>query len=271
MDLFDAKAKIQILRNQLDYFAGEYKKDPVAQALGLPQERRYRTTDPLKTLDILQRFEPLRDTLRRENPDLFNDLPVRALPDPTTEVPGAHGGRGGILPTTSAKWLKDMDYCLELITAIEQRPAESVKVTREGIYFAGQTFDALLSFHDIISTAKQHIALIDGYIDERLLKLLTAKATGVAVEILTFPSVPTSVQAAAPSFHTQYGDLKIRTSNRFHDRFLIIDNTDFYHFGASMKDLAKKGFMFSRIEEQPIIDALRAEYAREWAVASVVV
>ena len=173
-------------------------------------------------------------------------------------------------PQRAKKWLADMDYCLKLITAVEQRPAESVKVTREGIYFAGQTFDALLKFQEIVSTAKHNISIIDGYVDEKVLKLLTAKATGIAVEILTFQVSP-ALQAAAVTFNTQYGDLKIRTSRSFRDRFVIIDNNDFYHFWASIKDLARKSFMFSKIEEQRVIDALRAQYASEWATATVVV
>ena len=268
MDLLDAKAKIQVLRDRLDYFAGEYKKDPLAKSLGLPQQRRYRNTDPLKIMDVFERFAVLRDVIKNEYPDLFGDLPARPLPDPPNEVPGACDGRGAITGKTSEVWLADMDDCFKLITSVEQRAASSVKVTREGIYFAGQTFDALLNFQEIISTAKRNISIIDGYVDEKVLKLLTAKATGVGVEVLTFRVSP-ALHAAAVTFNTQYGDLKIRTSRVFHDRFVIIDDTDFYHFGASIKDLATKGFMFSKIEEQSVIDALRTQYASEWATATI--
>lgn len=221
-------------------------------------------------MDVFERFAVVRDALKNEYPDLFGDLPVRPLPDPPREVPGACEGRGAITGKTSEVWLVDMDDCLKLITSVEQRPAQSVKVTRQGIFFAGQTFDALLMFQEIISAAKQKISIIDGYIDEKLLKLLTNKAAGVGVEILSFQVSP-ALHVAAGDFNNQYGDLKIRTSRNFHDRFVMIDDTDFYHFGASIKDLARKGFMFSKIEEQPVIDALRRQYANEWASATVAV
>jgi hypothetical protein len=63
----------------------------------------------------------------------------------------------------------------------------------------------------------------------------------------------------------------VGTSNAFHDRFLIIDDSDYYHFGASLKDAGTRGFMFSRIEEPPVIDMLRRSFEEEWLRAQAVV
>lgn len=75
------------------------------------------------------------------------------------------------------------------------------------------------------------------------------------------------LKTKAAEFNKQYGGLYIRTSKEFHDRFVIIDNTDFYHFGASIKDLGNKGFMFSRIEEPEIIKNLSSKLSQEWEKA----
>jgi hypothetical protein len=121
-----------------------------------------------------------------------------------------------------------------------------------------------------LSQAKQSVSIIDGYMNEDVLDVLTRKADTVEVNVLT-RSVSPSLLAAAHAFNKQYGRLSIRTSPAFHDRFVIIDDHDFYHFGASIKDLGHRGFMFSLIEEPAVIDALRSEWRNEWAKAVVVI
>lgn len=269
MELFEAKARILALRNQLDRLAGEAKKDVMAHHLGLPQQKIYHNTDPLKTMSLFERFASLRDSLKAERPALFADLPSRPLPDPPNDTPGACSGRGAIRAETSELWISDMGYCLEIISSVEERPASSMKVTSEGVYFAGQYFDALQRFNEIVSIAKKSVSIIDGYVNESVLSLLTGKASGVTVEILTFQVSP-SLQTAAVAFNKQYNGLSIRTSKDFHDRFVFIDDTDFYHFGASIKDLANRGFMFSRIQESSVVNALRNRYSTVWVSASVV-
>jgi hypothetical protein len=203
VELFEAKAKVQALRSQLDSLAGVDKKDVLANRLGLPQRRVYHNTDPLKTMDIFQRFAALRDNLKTQQPTLFADFPSRDLPDPPNDAPGACNGRGAITGDTTELWLSDMDFCIETISSVEERPASSLKVTREGVYFAGQYYDALQRFNEIISDAKISIAIIDGYINASVLNILTAKANGVSVEILTFQVSP-AVLTAAQTFNRQY-------------------------------------------------------------------
>jgi len=148
-------------------------------------------------------------------------------------------------------------------------------VTREGLFLPGQRFDALQFAVQILSMAQTTIVIIDGYIHHDVLSLLKAKRDGVMVQILTkAKALPPDIPPLASAFNQQYGQkgsLSIRTSEAFHDRFLIIDDTDFYHFGASLKDLGSRGFMFSRIEEPAVIEALRKTFTEEWSTAPTVV
>jgi hypothetical protein len=155
---------------------------------------------------------------------------------------------------------------LELLQP-QSSPA-SVKVGREGVFFAGQTFDALYRASQIFCDATSNIKVVDGYIGEDLLNLITKKQAGVTVEMLTKPLSP-SLATMCRAFNQQYGGLSVRSSSAFHDRFVILDDRDFYHFGASIKDAGKRGFMFSLIEEPEIIKALQKKLQHEWANATV--
>src|SRR5258705_9354487 len=109
--------------------------------------------------------------------------------------------------------------------------------------------------------------IVDGYINHRVLDLLKGKGDSVKVAILTRPTLPSEIAPLASAFNQQYGQqgaLSIRTSHVFHDRFLIIDDRDVYHFGASLKDLVTRGSMFSRIEEPLVIEVLRQQLADVW-------
>jgi hypothetical protein len=151
----------------------------------------------------------------------------------------------------------------------------NVSVDREGLFVAGQWFDALLAATRILVAAQTCIALVDGYISQNVLELISAKAENAAVQILTKPAtLPGNILVLANAFNQQYGQkgrLSIRTSTSFHDRFLIIDDDQFYHFGASLKDLGGRGFMFSRIEEPRLVALLRKSIDDEWAKAAIVV
>src|SRR6266446_4668472 len=161
----------------------------------------------------------------------------------------------------------------KLGTALEVTPAvdiPSMTVGREGVFFAGQYFDAVQRITGILAQAETTILIVDGYIDASLLELLSAKKPVVEVRMMT-KSVSPSVKQLAIAFNKQYGKLSIRTSIAFHDRFVVIDDHEFYHFGASLKDAGRHGFMFSRIEEPRVIDVLRKEFAQEWDKAILAV
>ena len=116
----------------------------------------------------------------------------------------------------------------------------------QGVFFDGQIFDAYVFAADLIKTAKESIVLIDNYIDESVLLLLSKRKAGVTARILT--RQVSQVLATDLSRHNQqYPPVTIEESSRYHDRFLIIDGT-VYHIGASLKDLGKKLFAFSKME-----------------------
>jgi len=243
-------AKLKALRNSI----AKWVENP-----------RARVFDPQTVLDVFYRYATLRDTLRSEHPSLFGDLPVREVPK--SSGTSEFDGRGYIIGQTLRLLLTDIDYCLDILSNITRVELPSMKVTREGVFFAGQYFDALQRLAEILSHAQQSIVIIDGYIDEDVLDLLTSKEQAVEVNILT-KTVSPALSAAATAFNKQYEKLSIRTSQAFHDRFVIVDDHDYYHFGASLKDLGHRGFMFSRIEEPDVIDKLRAKWVQEWKTAT---
>ena len=123
---------------------------------------------------------------------------------------------------------------------------------KQDIFFQGQIFDAYSTFQRLIQKAKKEIILIDNYIDLTVLDRLTQKNVGVNVTIYTRPDTPIK-QLDIDKFNTQYPTLTIKHTSTMHDRFLILDNTDIYHIGASIKDLGKKCFGFTQLEDAAII------------------
>ncbi|MBR5017464.1 MAG: ORF6N domain-containing protein [Spirochaetia bacterium] len=119
---------------------------------------------------------------------------------------------------------------------------------KQGVFVQGQIFDAYTKFQELIQKAQKEIILIDNYIDLTVLDRLTAKSPGVDVIIYTQPQTPIKKLDIA-QFNAQYPTLTIKNTTSMHDRFLIIDRTEIYHIGASLKDLGKKCFGFTRLEE----------------------
>jgi len=123
---------------------------------------------------------------------------------------------------------------------------------KQKIFFEGQIFEAYSLIIDIIKKATQKILIIDNYIDDSVLKMLTKKNKNVEVVILT--STKSNIQNLdIQKFNKEYPILKIAKTNKFHDRFIVIDNKAMYHLGASIKDLGKKCFGINRIEDIEII------------------
>ena len=124
---------------------------------------------------------------------------------------------------------------------------------KQKIFFEGQIYDAYSLIIDIIKKAKQKILIIDNYVDESVLKMLTKKNKMVEVIIIT--SNKSSIQNIdIQKFNKEYPVLKVATTNKFHDRFIVIDNKEMYHLGASIKDLGKKCFGINKIEDMKIIE-----------------
>lgn len=117
----------------------------------------------------------------------------------------------------------------------------------EGIFFDGQIFDAYAFATNLIKSAKNSLILIDNYIDESTLLMLSKRTTGVDATIYTQRITP-QLQLDLTRHNNQYPPINIRTYRQAHDRFLIIDQSDIYHIGASLKDLGKKLFAFSKMD-----------------------
>lgn len=123
---------------------------------------------------------------------------------------------------------------------------------KQKIFFEGQIYDAYSIIIDIIRKANKKILIIDNYINDSILKMLTKKKNNVEVIILT--SNKSNIQNIdVQKFNKEYPVLKISKTNKFHDRFIIIDNKEMYHLGASIKDLGKKCFGINKIEDIEII------------------
>ena len=116
----------------------------------------------------------------------------------------------------------------------------------EGVFYDGQIFDAYTFASDLIRSARKRIILIDNYIDDSALMMLAKRGEDVSAEIVT-RRVTEALTLDLERHNRQYPPVNIRECDRYHDRFLIIDDT-VYHLGASLKDLGKKLFAFSRME-----------------------
>ena len=119
----------------------------------------------------------------------------------------------------------------------------------EGVFYDGQIFDAYTFAADLIKSAKKRIVLIDNYIDETVLTLLDKRIENVSATIYTH-TISKELQLDITKHNAQYPPIEVYKTNLVHDRFLIVDDTT-YHIGASIKDLGKKLFAFSRMEIKP--------------------
>ena len=130
---------------------------------------------------------------------------------------------------------------------------------KQGIFFQGQIYDAHSFFLGLIQKAQKEIILIDNYIDISVLDRLSKKQSNVTVTIYT-KSDTSVTKVDVAKFNKQYPSLDIKHTNKMHDRFLILDNSEIYHIGASLKDLGKKCFSFTKLEDasRMISDVLRA-------------
>jgi len=117
---------------------------------------------------------------------------------------------------------------------------------KQGIFYNGQVFDAYIFVNDLLKNTIKEVTLIDNYIDENIL-ILFSKYKNIKFTIIT-QSISKQLKLDIEKYNKQYNNLTIKNSNKFHDRFLIIDEKDIYHIGASLKDLGKKVFAFSKMD-----------------------
>ena len=131
----------------------------------------------------------------------------------------------------------------KIFNAIEEKSTPQ----KQHIFYDGQIFDAYLFVSDIIKSAKSSIKLIDNYIDESTLVLFTKRDADVTMRIYT-KSIKKQLELDLKKHNAQYPPIEIKKFDLSHDRFLIIDETEVYHFGASLKDLGKKWFAVSKMD-----------------------
>lgn len=131
----------------------------------------------------------------------------------------------------------------EIFKALESDKLHSEK----GVFYNGQIFDAYAFVSDIVRRAKSSIILLDNYVDDTVLTLLGKRSDGVIAMIYT-KSISNQLRLDLQRYNSQYAAIEVELFSDAHDRFLIIDNTELYHIGASLKDLGKKWFAFSRMD-----------------------
>ena len=120
-------------------------------------------------------------------------------------------------------------------------------VKNQGIFYDGQVYDAYIFVSDLIKSADKSIVLIDNYIDDSVLTLLSKRDDNISATIYT-KNVTKQIQLDLKKYNEQYPKIILKKFNSAHDRFLIIDEKIVYHIGASLKDLGKKWFAFSKLE-----------------------
>lgn len=138
---------------------------------------------------------------------------------------------------------KQLDYLTDKVDFFVRTSLPPV----EGIFYDGQIFDAYKFATDLIRTAKKSILLIDNYVDDSVLLMLSKRDKGVTATICTH-TISNQFSLDIQKHNSQYPQIEVKTYKQSHDRFLIIDNTDVYHIGASLKDLGKKMFAFSKLD-----------------------
>lgn len=126
---------------------------------------------------------------------------------------------------------------------------------KQKIFFEGQIWDSYSLIIDIIKKANNKIVIIDNYIDDSILKMLAKKKNNVESVIITSEKSNIS-KLDIQKFNKEYPVLKVAKTKKFHDRFILIDNKILYHCGASIKDLGKKCFAITKIEEEQIINQI---------------
>ena len=130
-------------------------------------------------------------------------------------------------------------------------------IPTQGVFFDGQFFDAYELASRIIRSSKNSIVLIDNYIDESTLTQLAKKNKLVKVLLLS-KTIHKQLALDVKKANEQYGDFEIQEFNRSHDRFLIIDDSEVFHLGASLKDLGKKWFAFSQLNRNSVENILQS-------------
>ena len=130
----------------------------------------------------------------------------------------------------------------QILNALEDKTLKP----KQGIFYDGQVFDAYVFINDLLKSAVEEVILIDNYIDETVFTLFS-KYPNIKIKIYT-KTISKQLKLDFQKYQTQYQNIELKEFKNSHDRFLIIDKKEIYHIGASLKDLGKKWFAFSKFE-----------------------
>ena len=119
-------------------------------------------------------------------------------------------------------------------------------IPSQGIFYNGQIFDAYIFINDLLKEAKSKVVLIDNYIDDTIFTLFS-KYPNISFTIYTH-TISKQLELDYKTYQKQYANIELKINKNFHDRFIIIDDKKLYHLGASLKDLGKKVFAFSKLD-----------------------
>lgn len=147
------------------------------------------------------------------------------------------------LETLEQKQFSNDEKFNKLFEAIEEK---SIKPT-QGIFYDGEVYDAYLFVSNLIKSAKESIVLVDNYLDESVLTMLSKRQTNVTATIYT-KNITAQLELDIKKHNAQYPKVTLKKFDASHDRFLILDARELYHIGASLKDLGKKWFAFSKFD-----------------------
>lgn len=166
---------------------------------------------------------------------------------------GTHSGLLQRMDSIERKQLESDQKFERIFNALENKS----KFSTQGVFFEGQVFDAYELASKMIRSARKSIVLIDNYIDENTLTHLSKKAKEVKVLLLT-KTISRQLSLDVKKANEQYGNFEIMEFTKSHDRFLMIDDSEVFHLGASLKDLGKKWFAFSKMDKESVGNILKA-------------
>lgn len=168
------------------------------------------------------------------------------------KIIASHGGLFQRMEWIEQKQIETDHKFERIFRALESKDS----VPAQGVFFNGQVFDAYELASKIIKTAKKKIVLIDNYMDETTLTHLTKKKKGVSTLLLA-QKVGKQLLLDVEKANKQYPHFEVKAFTKSHDRFLIIDDNEIYHLGASLKDLGKKWFAFSKMDKSSVASILK--------------
>jgi len=148
----------------------------------------------------------------------------------------------------------DVDFLKSKVKHIANSLENNSLTPKQGIFYDGQIYDAYVFVNDLLKSANKEIVLIDNYIDDSVFTLFS-KYPNLTIKIYT-RTISKQLKLDYKKYCSQYQNIELKEYKNTHDRFIIVDNTQMYHLGASMKDLGKKWFAFSKFEIN-VLDILK--------------